>query len=907
MNGPIFWRIVWKEYRLQRGFWIAMAVLTVMLQLLVLWSVDKPDQRIVTLFGVALGVSAFYALGCGATLFATEHETGTYAFQRALPVSPWWLFVGKVVPAGVGVVTMIAAMWTAAAWLAGWELPRVQAHGDLWAMWGMAAAEGLAWGIFFSLLLKRPLMAAVLGGLTAAWFAYGAASIMAMGGALPMRIAIVMVVVAMDVWLGNRWFRGSILPIVDAEERDAFPTRWQTAHGRLFWQQWRQSARLIGVFSAIAAFLLLAGAWAVLAEREHGVRSSSDAGLVFMVAGLMLAPVVGSCVFLADQRRRSFRFFADRGVSPTSVWLSRHMVWMPVMAGWACVTALVVWQLEGDVEPAGMILGYAAITYASGQIASMFLRSSVLAAVCGLILTAPVCWWAMLMQMAGVSWLWSVAPIPLIFLGATWLRTRDWLRERNTIRARLRATVSVAVPLAAIATAVCFFRAYEIPYVAVDLSTENFSRPRTPEEQVTFDLYQEAWDGYVAMEPEPVEEGNDVGEEADPEGAIPGIPTKLAERELAWVQANQKTIPIVIAASERTECDLFNRNDYWSENYLEIGKLGSLLVASARKLTAEGELDAALDHFLAATRVSIHLRHSSRDITHLIADRVEKEVRSHLTVWAARPDQTPERITAAMAQLDKLTDEPPSRTEVIRCNYYLSRRMLEGDLAMWGNVGIDEDTATWWQRYFTWMPWERARAVRLINHIVDHDLRQIHDLEERVSQGEPTYEPSGYFSDEISQWWDTTPWAPHFFFLYLQYRQGENVARMAAVRRATRVTLAIEAWKAEHGELPDSLDVLLGKYLDKLPMDPYVGEPIKYFPKGTSTSIIAETSGAMYYLWERLEPGTPLLWVIGPNVKLSHPDADLLQRYKIVSENDTLRSPESEDELLKAGWPFPIP
>ena len=36
MSLSIFWRVVWKEYRLQRSLWIAMAALTVMVQLLVI-------------------------------------------------------------------------------------------------------------------------------------------------------------------------------------------------------------------------------------------------------------------------------------------------------------------------------------------------------------------------------------------------------------------------------------------------------------------------------------------------------------------------------------------------------------------------------------------------------------------------------------------------------------------------------------------------------------------------------------------------------------------------------------------------------------------------------------------------------------------------------------------------------
>ena len=36
MNAAIFWRIFWKEWRAQRAFWIAIAVLTLVMELLFL-------------------------------------------------------------------------------------------------------------------------------------------------------------------------------------------------------------------------------------------------------------------------------------------------------------------------------------------------------------------------------------------------------------------------------------------------------------------------------------------------------------------------------------------------------------------------------------------------------------------------------------------------------------------------------------------------------------------------------------------------------------------------------------------------------------------------------------------------------------------------------------------------------
>ena len=76
MTGSTFLRLVWKEYRLQRGFWISMVVLAGLLFAAVLMFTSErySASRAMWLFEAALGLSALYALGCGATLFAAEPD-----------------------------------------------------------------------------------------------------------------------------------------------------------------------------------------------------------------------------------------------------------------------------------------------------------------------------------------------------------------------------------------------------------------------------------------------------------------------------------------------------------------------------------------------------------------------------------------------------------------------------------------------------------------------------------------------------------------------------------------------------------------------------------------------------------------------------------------------------------------
>ena len=88
MNDAILWRLIWKEYRLQRAFFAAIVVLAIVVQVVGILGaafrgVPLPVDWV---YVIAAGSVALYALGCGATLFATEHESGTFEFQRYLPI-----------------------------------------------------------------------------------------------------------------------------------------------------------------------------------------------------------------------------------------------------------------------------------------------------------------------------------------------------------------------------------------------------------------------------------------------------------------------------------------------------------------------------------------------------------------------------------------------------------------------------------------------------------------------------------------------------------------------------------------------------------------------------------------------------------------------------------------------------
>ena len=97
MTDPVVWRLLWKEYRVQRGFWLSLAGVTLAVQLIVAAVPEQYVDHAVWMFGLAIMTPAFYALGCGATTFAAEREEGTLEQLRILAVPAGRLFLTKVV------------------------------------------------------------------------------------------------------------------------------------------------------------------------------------------------------------------------------------------------------------------------------------------------------------------------------------------------------------------------------------------------------------------------------------------------------------------------------------------------------------------------------------------------------------------------------------------------------------------------------------------------------------------------------------------------------------------------------------------------------------------------------------------------------------------------------------------
>ncbi|MHB1037015.1 MAG: hypothetical protein ACYC35_19465, partial [Pirellulales bacterium] len=722
-SAAVFWRFTWKEYRVMRGFWLSLAVMAVLGQ----WIVSqwpRGDWSPATwYFGLALVVPGLYALGCGATMFALEREEATYDFLCGLPATGRRLLLGKLGLGVLSVLVMFGLLGCMASYLVEWQLPEPKVQWDLVATFGPAWAEALAWAILFSLLTSRPLSAACLAG--AVIFAVVLPTSLMVGGlvcstrdvdalefglyvaSLPYRAALAALVLCVDFWLAKRWLPGAIGPRSTAAARLKAESPRRSGLGRLVWHHLQQSAGMMAVLGGVAVFAI--GVTAIASA------STSKGGLAYWQLNLwcvstVLPSFIGSCVFLSDQSGRQFRFFAEHGARPRYVWLSRQLVWMFFLLVILVVSAAadgfaLSAALPSRVNPettvrtltsiVGLSLVAAAVGYAAGQLASLFLRSGITATFGGLCVTAALGAWAWLMDFLGVSWAWSVMPIPFWLLWVTWLRAPDWILEHNGWKAWSRVSLSLVVPAAALVAAVPLYRVYSIPAGGPGFSVEEFARSVTAEERATAEMYRRACDLYVPPEDEGetkiVRGGVEPGTVVAPSPPAAPWPdsSSLRPGQLAWLKTNQEALATVMKATARPDCAFFDpaAAELVVKDLARLKILFSLLKSDARRCEDEGQLDQAFDRYMAALRMSRHLRQRNVSQGADIADQIEQEVGYCLVCWAARPGQTRARIGEAMLRLGELNQRLPSKADAIKADYLMTRRALRA-------LAGEEDGAT---------------------------------------------------------------------------------------------------------------------------------------------------------------------------------------------------------------------
>ena len=298
--------------------------------------------------------------------------------------------------------------------------------------------------------------------------------------------------------------------------------------------------------------------------------------------------------------------------------------------------------------------------------------------------------------------------------------------------------------------------------------------------------------------------------------------------------------------------------------------LGYALVRSAHVLEEQGRLEAALNRYLAALRVSRHIAQKG-GVDQYVAGRAFAEyVYYWINGWAAHREQTPELLQQAVEAVRREAERLPGPAAALNVQYgALERTVKEGK---W------EDLPGFWRSYGPWvrvLPWERTALVRSLRFMqevsywrlkcLERDLRSSHfafsswliPTVQAVPRGEARWQ--GFIRPRISldkAEGATDTFGGHGFYPALQELTASTMSHETRLR-ALRIVLALAAYRLDRGRLPDALEQLVPDYLTELPLDPWIGRPFGYQPSGVPGSV----SIALLPNWLKALPaGRAFLW-----------------------------------------------
>jgi hypothetical protein len=938
MNTAIFWRLVWKEYRQQRALWLAIAAAGLIFQVAVLvYCVlngvsDLPDK----VFTVALSVPILYSLGCGATLFAGEHEADTFSFQQSLPVAAGRVFKAKVVFALFSALALFPVLWLLAFAMTSWKLPDANWHRQLWGGGVVATVEVLIWATLGSLVLGRVLPAAIVSGVVAVLLGYSSlVTVMLFGGlfqqqvddyflTLPLRSLCALIGFLVAVKFGRCWF-------------DERPTGWSTLRPgirakaarsihnvkatkltvmqRLLWQVWRESRATIFWFAGGYFVLVL---WFALGANLTNSRGPHWEASFWLLP--FLATALGASVFWSDQQGQQYRFFTEHGVRPRLVWLSRQLVRSAVLVGiaaMACVTLLFEWPEERGLP--GAALGLTVLMFAAGQVCSIFIRSGIVAIFSAVLCSVVLFGWTMFLIELGVWWVVSSLPLPLIFWWVTWLYAPKWIQERTTWRVRIVTAASIVVPLLGVMGATAAYRVYEIPAIVTSFDTSLVTTPVSAEAQKTAEMYAEASVLFL----------NKVAIDADGKYAI-------ASRDDEW----QRGIDLFITASERKESHFPSFSDPPAETLFYLEDLLNAVVAEARQLVSESKFEESERIYESLLRYVAHLYHQrSTSLYAFTGGNTESKLWEELPNWAAASNQDNKRILKMLDNVQEFGahNSPDWRLALLEEHVLAQRTAAMDDEVLTNYYGMDRRGRILFKIVGTLMPWERWRVSRLADVLTESELmrlnqpatplsyRQIFRSVPAEAEFTLTTRSGGRFivgEDELLTWTRTTP-----FLQFAPYHLGNNYRlsfeRVRAQRSAVETQLALIAWRKQHGQLPESLDELVHNPFETLPVDAYTQRPFVYFPNGIEEEIWDDDGmmgmamggmgsgmfgGELAPMMLRKVRTDPFIWSPGEQVRYV-PDTtgDVVSSPLPNEFQDHQERTLTEQDLLHEGVRYPIP
>ncbi len=917
----VFVRMLWKEFRVVLPFLLVVAATMAGLAAIVVWAMrNQLHDAWGALYLIVVLFPLLFALGCGGMSYAGECEDGTWDWLRRIAAPPSAVCAAKIVVGLLCALILAIVAWLALAqfaWLPQLERSAVDASYRRLIVLLIGVSTTLLLSQIVSSLIKNVFVALIVSGVMLApmltiGLALGTDHTGGVFGTkfneanfAPVWIGWIVALLGLitcefslaDCWLKDvaPWRGGLISLFVNPIDRQRLMlSAWgyrQEPLAHLMSREWSLARPWLWALGLLPGIAIVS--WGLRSAQRGYPRGRVSEGLwsvvtlplgsVTVILLTLVPTLMGVWAYQPDQRDQRFRFLADRGISPTLIWLSKHLIRLPMLllisfATWSITVMTIAFVSSGNdmlflFSMFGAGLLFSLMSYAAGQLIGQLIRSPITSSFLAAVFALLLALWTHGLRLLDVSFVFDLIPVAILF-AASWLRSPDWLLERTSWRARLQLGASLIIPFALLYGAVGWYRTSGLPRVARKPPTVAEMQPwhaRKSEAESELErslkkLDETYWDEFAAMKTELKSGGGALGR-------VPGFGQSPA-LELSSLcgegEGRGRTAKIAahlreLAVHPHSQVTVYFR-DVYRRHYEKTRQQGQalslviwkpdhsrlrgdqrfqipveLLELQAQDLLEQGAPDESLSLLWAAERVRDHRWYGGNAMS----------VQKFLVTAAQckKSDLLRQFIRESNEMLETLD---ASKKELLWTWAHASDASDDARLL----AGYGHETIRNWlvpttpasQVLMRLFPWELSVVRREVSVYLARELAVAEAIDDVIhdraanrigwqvnswpnnpnttgrflpanSELERPIRPTGLLSaipDEEAQRQLFSP----------QLRSDPLSSELE--RRQFVLLLALIAWHHDHGELPESLDQLVGPYFDKLPLDPLTAKPFVY-------------------------------------------------------------------------------
>ena len=911
----MFRAVLWKEWREQAAVVVALLVLGGGVLAAVVQLGGEPyraETALFALLGTRAGI-AFVMLAVtagvtiGGTLFAGETEAGTVAFLHGLPPTRnrhWWAKIasGLLLTVGAGVV-LIAEGLTAGVVSNETVIPGAAAFA------GFLVLAAFGWGAVGSVLARTTLAACGIGllcAVTAIFFAivFGATFkeiLRSMMGGPDHESTNVAFLVSLVLWVfgplplswllyvAPDWSRDTPAPLTEPTKRKGRRSVRPALGGRsglglfaLLWlsfRQWLVPVSILGATSLALGLSMLAEPVPMLAA--------------WPVVTLFAGALVGTIGWADEQGRGSYRFWGERRLPATRLWLAKVSAGLALTLGLGLLFLLpsVVRAIANSKEATAaatpfplLLIGgrslwniafftflWPVYGFVAGHLAGLLFRKTIVAFAVAVLAGGAVAGLWFPSVYAGGLHVWQFAATPLAVVITARLLMRSWATDRLAEPRAVTVLVVGLVVAFLTTTAGLAWRVLEVPVIPEGEDDLKFAKSiPTPDQNqagaevragltklqaIPGEVKARETTAWLFPNVEPATNGIGVQKLFSlqiHEVATRGYPADRPDLD-AWMDdmfAGGWDEPILAAAGKPLGV-VENVNDMifpgWSPLTYELRTAAYLMIARGLQKQARGDPAAYTKYLDATLAASRNMRNKSVYNCVLFGLVAEQAALSSVSTWLERLGDRPDLLREVREVLARHeATNPVAVGENWLAEQTLHRNSVNNP-TRWAAKYLDyyeppshrlsrssaRNDAEMEMIGFAWaVPWERERLNRIIG------LRNV-DLNAgaEYSRGGPV------FLDPSLDGGRRLPMV------------AGQLAEREALRRAATLLVNLRLFQAETGKPASDLGQLVPKYLAAVPADPFDGKPFRY-----------RLSAGEWIEMETIEP-TYQATVFGPGAK----------------------------------------